>query len=116
MKTPFWFWGLCLFPLFSSCISHSSSPPTTARSDALNSPVLVEAACGQCQLGVAGKGCDLAVRIDGKSYFVDGISGDQLWDAHAADGICNRVRRARVTGQLMKDRFVVATFEFISQP
>jgi hypothetical protein len=33
-----------------------------------------------------GHGCELAVRIDGKSYFVDGSSIDSHGDAHASDG------------------------------
>jgi hypothetical protein len=33
---------------------------------------IVEASCGQCQFGMEGHGCELAVRIDGKPYFVDG--------------------------------------------
>ena len=48
---------------------------------------IVETACGQCQFGMKGKaGCDLAVRIDGKSYFVDGTDINKHGDAHAADG------------------------------
>jgi hypothetical protein len=43
---------------------------------------IVEASCGQCQFGMEGHGCELAVRIDGK-YFVDGTSSG---DAHANDG------------------------------
>jgi hypothetical protein len=35
---------------------------------------IVEASCGQCQFGMEGHGCELAVRIDGKPYFVDGTS------------------------------------------
>jgi hypothetical protein len=31
---------------------------------------IVEASCGQCQFGMKENGCDLAVRIEGKSYFV----------------------------------------------
>ena len=31
----------------------------------------VEASCGQCQFKMKGKGCTLAVRINGKPYFVD---------------------------------------------
>ena len=39
-----------------------------------NKPLLVtEAACGECKLGLKGESCDLAVRINGKSYFVDGV-------------------------------------------
>ena len=32
------------------------------------------------------KGCDLAIRIDGKSYFVEGTKIDDHGDAHANDG------------------------------
>ena len=46
-------------------------------------PVIVETACGECQFGMKGKSCDLAVRIDGKSYFVDGTTIDEHGDAHA---------------------------------
>jgi hypothetical protein len=35
-----------------------------------------------------GHGCELAVRIDGKPYFVDGTSLDSHGDAHANDGFC----------------------------
>ncbi len=40
---------------------------------------VVEVSCGQCQFKMAGKGCNLAVRINGKSYFVDGTSIDEQW-------------------------------------
>jgi hypothetical protein len=43
--------------------------------------MIVEASCGQCQFGMKGYACDLAVRIDGKPYFVDGTSIDSHGDA-----------------------------------
>jgi hypothetical protein len=49
----------------------------------------VEAACGECRFGLPGSGCDLAVRIDGVAYFVDGTGIDDHGDAHAQDGFCN---------------------------
>ncbi|MGQ0553579.1 MAG: DUF6370 family protein [Planctomycetota bacterium] len=75
--------------------------------------VLVEAACGQCQFGLVGEGCDLAVRIDGQAYFVDGTSIDEHGDAHAADGFCQAVRQARVSGQVQGDRFQATSFELL---
>ena len=64
---------------------------------AMSSPVRrVEAACGECQFGLPGSGCDLAVRIDGVAYFVDGTSIDDHGDAHAQDGFCNAIRFADV--------------------
>lgn len=65
----------------------------------------VEAACGQCQFGLKGKGCDLAVRIKGTAYFVDGVHIDSLGDAHASDGFCNAIRKAKAQGEVVDGRF-----------
>ena len=75
----------------------------------------VEAACGQCKLGLPGKTCDLAVRLDGKAYFVDGIHIDSLGDAHAKDGFCNAIRNAKVQGKVVKDRFVATYFVLVPE-
>ena len=66
----------------------------------------VEASCGQCKLGLKGTSCDLAVRIDGKSYFVNGIHIDSLGDAHSEDGFYNAIRKAEVQGEIKNDRFI----------
>ncbi len=71
-----------------------------------NKPVInAEAACGQCQFKLAGKGCNLAVRINGKAYFADGVHIDSLGDAHAADGFCNAIRKVNVQGVVVNKRF-----------
>ena len=75
---------------------------------------VVDAACGQCQFGITGKaGCDLAVRIDGKSYFVDGTSIHDHGDAHAEDGFCEAIRQAEVKGEIIDGRFKAETFTII---
>ncbi|GAB2967243.1 hypothetical protein GCM10027048_42400 [Hymenobacter coalescens] len=74
---------------------------------------VVEASCGQCRLGLPGKGCDLAVRLDGRAYFVDGTSIDSHGDAHAKDGFCNAIRRAEVRGQVVDNRFVATHFRLL---
>ena len=75
---------------------------------------VVEAACGQCQLGMTEKsGCDLAIRIDGKSYFVDGTSIHDHGDAHADDGFCEAIRQANVKGEIIDGRFKAETFTII---
>jgi hypothetical protein len=76
-------------------------------------PTIVEASCGECQFGMKGKSCDLAVRIDGKSYFVDGTKIDQHGDAHAKDGFCNAIRKASVTGAIVGNRFEATSFTLI---
>jgi hypothetical protein len=75
------------------------------------SPAEVEVACGQCLFHLPGQGCDLAVRVGGHAYYVDGVRLDDLGDAHAKDGMCQRVRKARVTGEVRDGRFVVKQFE-----
>ena len=58
-------------------------------------------------------GCKLAVRIDGKPYLVTGSDIDDHGDAHASDGLCNAMRRAKVTGEIKDDRFVAESFELL---
>jgi hypothetical protein len=73
---------------------------------------IVEASCGQCKFGLTGtKGCDLAVRIDGKAYFVDGVDIHQFGDAHGDRGFCNAVRKAEVQGEVVDGRFKAKKFK-----
>jgi hypothetical protein len=75
---------------------------------------IVEASCGQCQFGMKGKaGCDPAVRIDGKTYFVDGTDINKHGDAHSADGLCSTIRKAEVVGEIKNDRFVATSFKLL---
>ena len=76
-------------------------------------PQIIEASCGQCQFGIEGHGCDLAVRIDGKSYFVDGSSIDSHGDAHANDGFCTAIRKAEVVGKVVDNKFKVTSFKLL---
>ncbi len=73
----------------------------------------VEASCGQCQFNMEGEGCDLAVRIDGQAYWVDGTGLDDHGDAHAEDGFCEAVRQAKVTGSVKEGRFHAKSFELL---
>ena len=75
---------------------------------------VVEAACGQCQFGMKDHaGCDLAVRIDGKPYFVDGTNIHEHGDEHADDGFCVVIRNANVKGTILDGRFKSESFTLI---
>jgi Family of unknown function (DUF6370) len=77
---------------------------------------IVDASCGQCQFGMKDKkGCDLAVRIDGKSYFVEGTTLNDHGDAHAADGMCSAIRKAEVAGEIKDNRFVATSFKLVTE-
>ena len=77
-------------------------------------PQIVEASCGQCQFGMKDKkGCDLAVRLDGKAYFVEGTDINKHGDAHAHDGFCSAIRQAEVVGEVKDNKFVVSQFKLL---
>ena len=103
------------FILLSLNVIGQKSDSTVSVPDPNKKIQVVETACGQCQFKLAGKGCDLAVRIDGKSYFVDGTDIDSHGDAHAKDGFCNAVRKAETQGEFVNDRFKVSYFKLLKQ-
>ena len=103
-----------LFFSFSVLLAFSQN---TKHSNAIPDPnkkiQIVDVACGECRLGLQGKSCDLAVRIKGKSYFVDGTTIDEHGNAHAKEGFCNAVSKAQVQGEIIGDRFKVTYFKLI---
>ena len=105
---------VCL--LFMSSAFGQKSDPKVSTPDPNKKIQIVETACGECQFKLSGKGCDLAVRIDGKSYFVDGTDIDSHGDAHAKDGFCNAVRKAEVQGEIINDRFKVTYLKVLKNP
>ena len=96
---------LSLLILFAAFAFTANAQDTPAKSVKKIEKKQVEIACGECMFKMPGKGCDLAVRIDGAPYFVDGRSINDFGDAHADDGFCNAVRKATVTGEVIDGRF-----------
>ena len=75
--------------------------------------LIVDASCGECRLGLPGTTCDLAVRINGKAYFIDGTGIDSHGNAHSKMGFCNAIRKARVQGEIVNNRFKATYFELL---
>jgi len=73
----------------------------------------VETTCGTCMFKMAGSGCHLAVKFKGKNYFVDGTKIDDHGDAHDKEGFCNAIKKAKVQGSVVGERFLITYFEFI---
>ena len=102
---------VCL--LFIGTTYGQKSDPKVSTPDPNKKTQVVETACGECQFKLAGDGCDLAVRVNGKAYFVDGTDIDSHGDAHAKDGFCNAVRKAEVQGEIVNNRFKVTYFKLL---
>jgi hypothetical protein len=95
--------------VFSALTAFAQQKEQRSAPDLNQKKQLVEAACGQCKFGMEGRSCDLAVRINGKAYFVKGTNIDSHGDAHAEDGFCNAIRKAEVQGEV-RDNFFVASY------
>jgi hypothetical protein len=74
-----------------------------------------DVSCGICNFEMTGDDCALAIRIDGKDYYVEGSAIDEHGDAHADDGLCTVVRKAKVKGVIKKGVFVAEMIELIEE-
>ena len=103
---------ILLFLFASTTICYGQ---TKAKTDSLDftKPQIVETACGECKFHLKGDDCDLAIRVNGRAYFVDGTNIDDHGDAHAKDGFCNSIRKAKVTGKIVKGRFMASSFQLL---
>ena len=102
------------------CLSSISAISQTSEAKknlpAADKPVqVVEVSCGKCKLGLPGKTCDMAVRIDGKAYYADGADIDNFGDAHAHDGMCNAIRKAEVQGVMVDNRFKISYIKLLPE-
>lgn len=104
----------CLF-LSPLLVFTQSNQKGIAQPDPSKKILTVEASCGQCQFGLPGKGCDLAVKLNGRAHFVKGSHIDAHGDAHAHDGFCETIRMAEVQGELVNDTFTL-TYIKIGKP
>ena len=89
---------------------------TTRQSNRTSEQVeafVAEVSCGQCNFNLDGSGCDLAIRLKNAGYFVDGISIDDLGDPHDDNGLCNKIRSAKVQGKVKDDRFFATSIELL---
>ncbi len=103
-----------LFFLFSISISNAQAKePKNKPSETAQKMQVVEASCGQCHFAMKEKGCTLAVRIDGKTYFVDGTYIDSHGNSHDDDGFCNAIRKAEVKGEVVNNRFKASYFKLL---
>jgi hypothetical protein len=77
--------------------------------------IIAEVACGQCQFDLTTQdGCDLAVRVDGKAYFVEGFKIDDFGDAHdEKTGFCEVIRKGKIAGKIENNKFVASSIKLV---
>ena len=101
--------------LLLTCISLSAFSQTKEKAKLVfdkNKPVYeVDASCGKCKFKMEGKSCELAVKYEGKYYYVTGADIDDFGDAHSEHGFCLAIRKAKVQGEVVGDKFHVTWFE-----
>jgi len=102
-----------LFSFFILSAMAQTKKANISNPDPNKETMIVEAACGECQLKLKGKSCDLAIRINGKAYFVDGTKIDDYGDAHAKEGFCEAISIAEVQGKIVGDRFKATYFKLV---
>ena len=99
--------------LLANNLNAQSGIEVLQKPDPKKKILIVEAACGECRFKMKGDGCDLAIRIKGKTYFVDGTDIDSHGDAHAKDGFCNAIRKTEIQGEIVNNRFVATYFKLL---
>ena len=74
---------------------------------------VAEISCGQCQFELNSEdGCDLAIRINDKAYFVEGFGINDFGDAHAKHtGFCEVIRKGEIVGEVINDKFVASSIK-----
>lgn len=101
--------GVCWLVLVTGC-----GPKENAVVPDLSQPSIVEAGCGRCLFArKEDKKCNLAIRVNNQSYFVDGFALRDFGDPDIAGGMCQKVHQARVSGAVIKRRFTAGTFELL---
>lgn len=77
---------------------------------------IAEISCGQCNFEIEEPmGCDLAIRIDDKAYFIDGVNIDDFGNAHdKTTGFCNVIRKANVVGAIKNGRFKANSISLVN--
>jgi len=93
------------FLFLSVAANAQDTKPDISKADPNKKIQIAELSCGECKFKLKGKSCDLAVRINGKAYFLDGADIDAFGDAHGKMGFCNAIRKAEVQGTIVKNRF-----------
>lgn len=100
---------------FVTTVSTAQEKKASGKFDKKKKTYEVLASCGTCNFKMKAPGCPLAIKLEDKYYFVDGTKIDDHGDAHAEDGFCNVIKKAKVQGTIKGDRFTTSYFEITKE-
>jgi hypothetical protein len=106
---------LSIFALLFSLSINAQEKKSTGKFDEKKKSYEVLASCGTCNFKMKAPGCPLAIKLEDKYYFVEGTKIDDHGDAHAEDGFCNVIKKAKVQGTIKGDSFTTSYFEIIKE-
>jgi hypothetical protein len=107
------FFSFLILSVVSLTINAQTAAPDISKPDTLKKIQIAEVSCGECKFHLKGKTCDLAIRIKGKAYFIDGANIDSFGDAHAKNGFCKAISKAEVQGEIVNNRFRVTYLKLL---
>jgi hypothetical protein len=99
--------------IVSVTINAQTAAPDISKPDSSKKIRIAEVSCGECKFHLKGKSCDLAIRLQGKAYFIDGAHIDSFGDAHAKNGFCKAISKAEVQGEMVNNRFRVTYLKLL---
>ncbi|MBX2903059.1 MAG: hypothetical protein KF872_05825 [Chitinophagales bacterium] len=98
---------------FATTVSAQVASTLKAKPDSTQKLLVVEASCGECNFGLPGNDCDLAIRMNKKAYYVDGVGIKEYGHPHDKNGFCVAVRKAEVQGEVVDGRFKATYFHLL---
>ncbi|HNR47630.1 MAG TPA: DUF6370 family protein [Bacteroidia bacterium] len=104
-----------VFLLFVSSGYSQVAKSLSKKPDPSKELMLVEASCGECNYGMPGNDCDLAVKIKDSTYYVDGVGIFEFGHPHDKNGFCVAVRHAEVQGEVVNGRFKASYFKLLKE-
>lgn len=107
---------LIVTTVFLTSFGYSQVARTGAKTpDPTKKLLTVDATCGECNFGMEGNACDLAVKIGDSTYYVDGVSTMEYGHPHNKGGFCVAVRKAEVQGEVVNGRFHATYFKLLKE-
>lgn len=105
--------GLALIIFAAQTATAQKKKPDLSKPDPSKKIQTVEVSCGKCQFGMSGRGCHMAVKINGTAYYADGADIESFGEAHGEEGLCNTVKKAAVQGRVVNGRFKITYIKLL---